>query len=36
MLVMTYGWGGTEAFMLDITNPFDGGGVKTVDARPRR
>jgi hypothetical protein len=31
-LVMTYGWGGTEAFMLDITNPFDSGGVKTATA----
>ena len=31
-LVMTYGWGGTEAFMLDITNPFDSGGVKTSTA----
>ena len=29
-LVMSYGWGGTEAFMLDITNPFDGSGVKTT------
>jgi hypothetical protein len=32
MLVMTYGWGGTEAFMLDITNPFDASGVKQSTA----
>jgi hypothetical protein len=32
MLVMTYGWGGTEAFMLDITNPFDAGGIKSSTA----
>jgi hypothetical protein len=31
-LVMTYGWGGTEAFMLDITNPFTSSGVKTATA----
>lgn len=27
VMVMTDGWGGTEAFMLDITNPFSGGSV---------
>jgi hypothetical protein len=31
-LVMAYGFGGTEAFVLDITNPFDGSGVKTSSA----
>jgi hypothetical protein len=31
-LVMTYGWGGTEAFLLDITNPFTATGVKTATA----
>jgi hypothetical protein len=32
ILVMTYGFGGTEAFTMDITNPFDSGGVKTSTA----
>jgi hypothetical protein len=32
VLVMAYGFGGTEAFVLDITNPFDGSGVKTGSA----
>jgi Neisseria PilC beta-propeller domain len=32
ILVMTYGWGGTEAFMLDITWPFGNEGVKTASA----
>ena len=32
ILVMTYGFGGTEAFTMDITNPFDAGGVKTSTA----
>jgi hypothetical protein len=29
VLAMSFGWGGTEAFMLDITNPFDTNGVKS-------
>jgi hypothetical protein len=32
VLAMAYGFGGTEAFMLDITDPFDGAGVKTATA----
>jgi hypothetical protein len=32
VLAMTFGWGGTEAFLLDITNPFDSTGVKTSTA----
>ena len=32
VLAMAYGFGGTEAFALDITDPFDGGGVKTASA----
>jgi len=28
-LVMAYGFGGTEAFVLDITDPFDAAGVKS-------
>jgi hypothetical protein len=31
-LVMAYGFGGAEAFVLDITQPFDGAGVKTSSA----
>ena len=34
LMVMTYGWGGTEAFVLDVTNPFDGGGVKSSTTTP--
>ncbi len=33
VLAMGYGWGGTEVFALDITNPFDAGGVK-ADVAP--
>jgi hypothetical protein len=29
VLAMAYGYGGTEAFVLDITDPFTGSGVKT-------
>ena len=32
VLAMAYGFGGTEAFTLDITDPFDSGGVKTSSA----
>ena len=32
VLAMAYGFGGTEAFTLDITAPFDGTGVKTSSA----
>ena len=32
VLAMAYGFGGTEAFTLDITDPFDGNGVKTTTA----
>jgi hypothetical protein len=32
VLAMSYGFGGTEAFTLDITNPFDGYGVKISSA----
>jgi len=32
VLAMAYGFGGTEAFVLDITSPFDGAGVKTSSA----
>jgi hypothetical protein len=32
VLVMTYGFGGTEAFLMDITDPFDAAGVKTSSA----
>ncbi|HXU81620.1 MAG TPA: PilC/PilY family type IV pilus protein [Polyangia bacterium] len=32
VLAMAYGFGGTESFVLDITDPFDGGGVKTTAA----
>ena len=32
VLAMAYGFGGTESFVLDITDPFDGGGVKTAGA----
>jgi hypothetical protein len=32
VLAMGYGFGGTEAFALDITDPFDEGGVQTTSA----
>jgi Tfp pilus tip-associated adhesin PilY1 len=32
VLAMAYGFGGTEAFTLDVTDPFDGTGVKTASA----
>jgi hypothetical protein len=32
VLAMAYGFGGTEAFVLDITDPFDSAGVKTGSA----
>jgi hypothetical protein len=32
VLAMAYGFGGTEAFTLDVTDPFDSGGVKTSSA----
>jgi hypothetical protein len=32
VLAMAYGFGGTEAFTLDISDPFDGAGVKTATA----
>jgi hypothetical protein len=32
VLIMAYGFGGTEAFTLDITNPFTTSGVKTTAA----
>jgi hypothetical protein len=35
LLVMAYGFGGTEAFVLDITNPFDPTvGVKSASGSP--
>jgi hypothetical protein len=34
VLAMAYGFGGTEAFVLDITNPFDGTGVKAATNTP--
>jgi hypothetical protein len=34
VLVMAYGFGGTEAFVLDITDPFDAAGVKTTGSGP--
>ena len=34
VLAMTYGFGGTEAFVVDITNPFDGTGVKVATTTP--
>jgi hypothetical protein len=34
LLAMTYGFGGTEAFVLDITQPFDGTGVKAATNTP--
>jgi hypothetical protein len=34
VLAMAYGFGGTEAFVLDITNPFDGNGVRSATNAP--
>jgi hypothetical protein len=34
LLAMTYGFGGTEAFVLDITQPFDGAGVRSAINTP--
>jgi hypothetical protein len=31
---MAYGFGGTEAFVLDVTDPFDGGGVNSGTSTP--
>jgi Tfp pilus tip-associated adhesin PilY1 len=34
VLAMAYGFGGTEAFVLDITAPFDGAGIKSGATAP--
>jgi hypothetical protein len=34
VLVMAYGFGGTEAFVLDITDPVDSNGVVTTGSGP--
>ncbi len=34
VLAMSYGWGGTEAFLLKITNPFDGSGKVWTSSPP--
>jgi Neisseria PilC beta-propeller domain len=33
-LAMAYGFGGTESFVLDITTPFDGAGIKRGAVAP--
>jgi hypothetical protein len=32
VLAMAYGFGGTESFVVDVTDPFDGAGVKASSA----
>jgi hypothetical protein len=34
VLAMAYGFGGSEAFVIDITGPFDASGVKSASGTP--